>query len=97
MVDPAVDAEFTYYYSAETGAYVATVRADYGGSDTTCFNGPASFTPPASCGYTTTAACAPTARDGGIVPIDASVDAADTGAVIGSPSSQPLVMPPGGR
>jgi hypothetical protein len=96
VVDPAVDAEYTYYYSAQTGAYVATLRADYGG-DSTCFNGPASFTPPASCSYATTAECAPPARDGGIGPIDASVDAADTGVVIGSPSSQPLARPPPAR
>ncbi len=96
VVDPAVDAEYTYYYEAQTGGYVATLRAGYGG-DATCFNGPASFTPPASCTYATTAECAPIARDGGIGPIDASLDAADTGVVIGSPSSQPLATPPPAR
>jgi hypothetical protein len=94
VVDQAVDARFTYYYAARTGAYVATVREDFGGGDATCFNGPASFTPPASCAFTTLAACAPIAQEGGVEPVDASFDAAETGTPPGSPSSQPLARPP---
>jgi hypothetical protein len=94
VVDVTVDGQLTYFYSAPTGAYVATVSESTGGGNARCIDGPASFTPPSSCAFETLAECDPIEQDGGIGPIDASFDAPDTGSPSGMPSSQPQVAPP---
>ena len=94
VVDVTVDAKLTYIYSAQTGAYVATIQEDFGGGSASCTNGPASFTAPASCDFDTLAVCAPTQQDAGLGSFDASFDATDTGPPQGIPSGQPLALPP---
>jgi hypothetical protein len=94
VVDVTVDGKLTYFYSAQTGAYVATVQEDPGGGHASCANGASSFTPPASCTFATLATCAPLPQDAGLVFRDASLDAADTGPPQGIPSGQPLARPP---
>jgi hypothetical protein len=94
VVDVTVDARLTYFYSAQTGAYIATIAEPLGGGAASCTNGPASFTPPTSCDFVTLALCAPIQQDGGIGPSDASFDATDAGAPPPMPSSQPLSEPP---
>jgi hypothetical protein len=94
LVDVTVDAKLTYFYSAQSGAYVATTSEPLGGGGASCTNGPSSFTPPSSCDYETLFECAPVEQDGGgVPPYDASHDAEDTGAAP-MPSSQPQAMPP---
>ncbi len=90
--DEGTDARFTYYYSATTGAFVATVEESAGGGGALCLAGPASFQPPSDCDLDTLADCDPPPRDGGLGPAgDAAPDAPFSApAPSGSPSSQPL-------
>ena len=66
IVDQAVDARFTYYYSAANGQFAATVQEAFGGGNATCLAGPSQFQPPTGCEPDTLADCAPPPRDGGI-------------------------------
>jgi len=95
LVDEAVDARFTYYYSAATGQFVATVQEAPGGGSASCMAGPPQFQVPQGCGDDTLADCAPPPRDGGVGGgSDATVDAPFSApSPSGSPSNQPFFAP----
>ena len=94
--DLGTDARFTYYYSAATGAFVATVKEAPGGGGASCVAGPASFQVPSGCAMDTLAECGPPPRDGGaMVPRDAGADAPFSApSPSGSPSTQPFERSP---
>ncbi len=95
VVDQTAGARFTYYYSAATGQFVATVEEAFGGGNATCVAGPSLFQVPTGCEPDTLADCAPPPRDGGIGPGDAATDApfiAPTPS--GNPSAQPFSAAP---
>ena len=95
LMSYGTSARFTYYYSAETGRFVATIAESIGGGNASCLAGPASFVVPSGCAVDTLAACAPPPRDGGTVPSDAGSDAPfNPPAPSASPSTQPLAFPP---
>jgi len=97
LVDQAVDAKLTYYYSAASGQFAATVQEAFGGGNATCLAGPSQFQPPSGCEPDTLADCAPPPRDGGVT-FGASDAAADgpfsAPSPSGSPSAQPFGAPP---
>jgi hypothetical protein len=95
LIDEGIDARLTYYYSAATGQYVATVSEPPGGGSTSCIAGPSSFQPPSGCDVDTLADCGPPPRDGGTSASDAASDAPyNPPSPSGSPSTQPLALPP---
>jgi hypothetical protein len=97
VVEQGTSARLTYYYSAATGAFVATVQEAFGGGSATCLVGPAEFKPPSGCDLDTLADCAPLEGDAGVVLIDAATDGPFSApAPSSSPSSQPFTMPPNG-
>jgi hypothetical protein len=95
LADFGVDARFTYYYAAASGAFVATVKEDATGGNPSCLVGPSSFAAPSGCAVIALAACAPPPQDAGAGPTDAGTDAPfSPPAPSGSPSTQPLARPP---
>jgi hypothetical protein len=95
IVDQTTDARLTYYYSATSGEFVATIEEAFGGGGATCLAGPSQFQPLTGCEPDTLAECAPGPRDAGAIFADAAADA-QVGAPSpsGSPSTQPFALPP---
>ena len=97
LVDQGVDARVTYYYSAASGQFVATVMEAFAGGDATCIAGPPQFQIPSGCNPDTLAECAPPTRDAGasVLASDAATDAPfNPPSPSGNPSAQPLSAPP---
>jgi hypothetical protein len=93
--DLTADARLTYYYSATSGEFVATVEEAFGGGSATCLAGPSQFQPLSGCDPDTLADCAPGPRDGGTFLSDAAADAlVGAPSPSGSPSTQPFALPP---
>jgi hypothetical protein len=97
VVDQGPTARLTYYYSAASGQFVATVQEAFGGGNASCLAGPSQFQVPSGCEPDTLADCNPPLRDGGVNvgATDAATDAPFVApSPSGNPSAQPFSAPP---